>query len=102
MLKLLDELLRVASDIEEPGEERDSSSLKSSLSPQLSEAPESVKLLCSPRFGTHKIASASDSMASEKSEEDGSLQWLLALERLLPVVLRHSSPMVSFILMQDW
>ncbi|KAG0560547.1 hypothetical protein KC19_10G189000 [Ceratodon purpureus] len=93
-IELLDELLRVASDIEEPGEERDSSSLKSSLSPQLSEAPESVKLLCSPRFGTHKIASASDSMASEKSEEDGSLQWLLALERLLPVVLRHSSPMI--------
>lgn len=94
ILKLLDELLRVASDFVAPREERDDITLKSPLP----EAPEAAKLQCSPNFVADIIATTSDSMDSEQSDEDGTLQWILALERLLPGVLRHSSPMVSFVL----
>ena len=83
-LQLLDELLRVASDMEVPREEGDGSPLKSS--------EDVMKRLC-------RTASASghSMVVAEQSEEDGSLQWRLALERLLPGVLRHSSPVVSFV-----
>lgn len=96
ILKLLDELLRVASDFESPREDLDDITLKS----QLPDTPEAPKILCSPKFVAHNNSTTSDSMVSEQSEEDGSLKWTLALERLLPGVLRHSSPMVSFVLAQ--
>lgn len=89
-IELLDELLRVASDFESPREDLDDITLKS----QLPDTPEAPKILCSPKFVAHNNSTTSDSMVSEQSEEDGSLKWTLALERLLPGVLRHSSPMV--------
>jgi hypothetical protein len=51
-----------------------------------------MKRLCSTAS-----ASGHSTVVAEQSEEDGSLQWRLALERLLPGVLRHSSPVVSFV-----
>lgn len=76
--KLLDEALRVLSGFEVPDELHDSSSLKA--------APTHV--------GSKSLTSSSNSMESVHID-DGCLQWLQALDRLLPGVLVHNAPMVS-------
>lgn len=88
----MDELLRSASGSEVPRE----ALLKSALPSQLSVAPEAPKLSCIPNLALQNDATTSNGMSIEQSEEDGCLQWLLALELLLPGMLEHSSPMVSF------
>ncbi|KAG0593233.1 hypothetical protein M758_1G307300 [Ceratodon purpureus] len=76
-IKLLDETLRVLSGFEVPDELHDDSSLKASAV----------------IVGLKSLTLASNSRESVQLD-DGCLQWLQALDRLLPGVLVHSAPMV--------
>lgn len=93
MLKLLDELLRTISGFEASNELHEEGLLKPPLPSLL---PKPLKLLGGPIAPPASKAIESNSV-TDSENKDGCSQWLLALEDVLPKVLPHSAPMVSFL-----
>lgn len=93
MLKLLDELLRTISGFEASNEWHEEGLLKPPLPSLL---PKPLKLLGGPIPPSASKATESNSI-TDSENKDGCSQWLLALEDVLPKVLPHSAPMVSFL-----